>query len=118
MLNQHTRIQGHSAPCEDRCGQESSVTNVHLRLGNVDAFQLADGLQCTSAHAGQRAGMYRYKYRLMSQICMCKDLKHLIYSRFNTGPVGKGSGCGFWVPCWRVWLFFLKGVFPLLAVAG
>ena len=40
--------------------------------------------------------MYRYKYRLMRQIRMCKDLKHLIYYRFNTGPVGKvlwlGSG--------------------------
>jgi hypothetical protein len=35
------------------------------------------------------AGMYRYKYKLMRQIRMCKDLKHLIYYRFNTGPVGK-----------------------------
>ena len=25
---------------------------------------------------------------------MCKDLKHVIYYRFNTGPVGKGPGCG------------------------
>ena len=25
----------------------------------------------------------------MRQIRMCKDLKHLIYARFNTGPVGK-----------------------------
>lgn len=35
--------------------------------------------------------MYRYKYKLMRQIRMCKDLKHLIYYRFNTGPVGKVS---------------------------
>ncbi|CAH2079062.1 unnamed protein product [Thlaspi arvense] len=69
--------------------------NVQFRLGNVDAFQLADG-------------MYRYKYRLMRQVRMCKDLKHLIYYRFNTGPVGEGPGCGFWAPMWRVW--FLKGV--------
>ena len=33
--------------------------------------------------------MYRYKYKLMRQVRMCKDLKHLIYYRFNTGPVGK-----------------------------
>ena len=46
--------------------------------------------------------------------CRCKDLKHLIYYRFNTGPVGKGPGCGFWAPGWRVWLFFLRGVVPLL----
>ncbi|CAI8609897.1 unnamed protein product [Vicia faba] len=58
--------------------------------------------------------MYRYKCRLMRQIRMCKDLKHLIYYRFNTGAVGKGPGCGFWAPMWRVWLFFLRGILPLL----
>ncbi|KAI4355757.1 hypothetical protein L6164_004500 [Bauhinia variegata] len=88
--------------------------NVQFRLGNVDAFQLADGLQYTFSHVGQLTGMYRYKYRLMRQIRMCKDLKHLIYYRFNTGPVGKGPGCGFWAPMWRVWLFFLRGIVPLL----
>ena len=50
----------------------------------------------------------------MKQIRMCKDLKHLIYSRFNTGPVGKGPGVGFWAPGWRVWLFFMRGIVPLL----
>jgi pre-mRNA-processing factor 8 len=45
---------------------------------------------------------------------MTKDLKHLIYYRFNTGPVGKGPGVGMWAPGWRVWLFFLRGVIPLL----
>ncbi|KAJ1984313.1 hypothetical protein H4R34_000737 [Dimargaris verticillata] len=44
----------------------------------------------------------------------CKDLKHLIYYRFNTGPVGKGPGIGFWAPTWRVWLFFMRGIVPLL----
>lgn len=47
-------------------------------------FQLADGLQYIFAHVGQLTGMYRYKYKLMRQIRMCKDLKHLIYYRFNT----------------------------------
>jgi hypothetical protein len=56
-------------------------THVQYRLGNVDAFQLADGLQYTFAHVGQLTGMYRYKYKLMRQIRMCKDLKHLIYYR-------------------------------------
>ncbi|PAA59458.1 hypothetical protein BOX15_Mlig008656g1, partial [Macrostomum lignano] len=88
--------------------------HVQYRLGNVDAFQLADGLQYLFAHVGQLTGMYRYKYKLMRQIRMCKDLKHVIYYRFNTGPVGKGPGCGFWAPMWRVWLFFLRGVTPLL----
>ena len=63
--------------------------NVQYRLGNADAFQLADALQYIFAHVGQLTGMYRYKYKLMRQIRMCKDLKHLIYYRFNTGPVGK-----------------------------
>ena len=89
-------------------------SHVQYRLGNVDAFQLADGLQYTFAHVGQLTGMYRYKYKLMRQIRMCKDLKHVIYYRFNTGPVGKGPGVGMWAPGWRVWLFFLRGVVPLL----
>ena len=89
-------------------------THVQYRLGNVDAFQLADGLQYIFAHVGQLTGMYRYKYKLMHQIRMCKDLKHLIYYRFNTGPVGKGPGVGFWAPGWRVWFFFLRGIVPLL----
>jgi pre-mRNA-processing factor 8 len=88
--------------------------HVQFRLGNVDAFQLADGLQYAFNHVGQLTGMYRYKYRLMRQIRTCKDLKHLIYYRFNTGPVGKGPGVGFWAPSWRVWIFFLRGITPLL----
>lgn len=46
--------------------------------------QLSDGLQYVFAHVGQLTGMYRYKYKLMRQIRMCKDLKHLAYYRFNT----------------------------------
>ena len=89
-------------------------TNVQFRLGNVDAFQLADGIQYVFSHIGQLTGMYRYKYKLMKQIRMCKDYKHVIYYRFNIHPVGKGPGVGFWHPMWRVWLFFLRGVIPLL----
>jgi pre-mRNA-processing factor 8 len=89
-------------------------SHVQYRLGNVDAYQLADGIQYTFAHVGQLTGMYRYKYRLMRQVRMCKDIKHLVYYRFNTGPVGKGPGCGFWAAGWRVWIFFLRGVVPLL----
>jgi pre-mRNA-processing factor 8 len=66
-----------------------SLSSPQYRLGNVDAFQLADGLQYIFAHVGQLTGMYRYKYKLMKQVRMCKDIKHLIYYRFNTGPVGK-----------------------------
>jgi len=58
--------------------------HVQYRLNNVDAFQLADGIQYIFAHVGQLTGMYRYKYKLMRQIRMCKDLKHIVYYRFNT----------------------------------
>ena len=87
---------------------------VQYRLGNIDAFQLADGILYAFNHVGQLTGMYRYKYKLMHQIRSCKDLKHLIYYRFNVSPVGKGPGCGFWAPAWRVWLFFMRGIIPLL----
>ena len=87
---------------------------VQFYLGNCDAFQLADGVHFVFTHVGQLTGMYRYKYKLMKQIRMCKDYKHVIYYRFNTGPVGKGPGVGFWHPTWRIWLFFLRGIIPLL----
>ncbi|KAJ1921385.1 pre-mRNA-splicing factor 8 [Mycoemilia scoparia] len=45
--------------------------HVQYRLGNLDAYQLADGLQYAFAHVGQLTGMYRYKYKLMRQIRMC-----------------------------------------------
>ncbi|KAL9939737.1 hypothetical protein V8E36_001554 [Tilletia maclaganii] len=89
-------------------------THVQYRLGNIDAFQLADGLQYLLNHVGQLTGAYRYKYKLMHQIRTCKDLKHVIYHRFNSGPVGKGPGVGFWAPSWRVWIFFMRGIVPLL----
>jgi len=38
--------------------------NVQYRLGNIDAFQLADALQYIFAHIGALTGMYRYKYKV------------------------------------------------------
>ncbi|EEA07181.1 Mov34/MPN/PAD-1 family protein [Cryptosporidium muris RN66] len=88
--------------------------HIQYRLGNIDAYQLADALQYIFNHVGQLTGMYRYKYRVMRQVRLCKDIKHLIYHRFNTGSVGKGPGVGFWAPSWRVWVYFLRGIIPLL----
>ena len=87
--------------------------HVQYRLGNVDAFQLADGIYYILNHLGQLTGIYRYKYKVMHQIRACKDLKHVVYYRFNK-IIGKGPGCGFWQPGWRVWIFFLRGIIPLL----
>uniref|UniRef100_A0A8C9LIC4 Pre-mRNA-processing-splicing factor 8 n=1 Tax=Piliocolobus tephrosceles TaxID=591936 RepID=A0A8C9LIC4_9PRIM len=102
--------------CREILRLTKSIVDSHVqyRLGNIDAYQLADGIQYIFSHVGQLTGMYRYKYRLMRQVRMCKDIKHLIYYRFNTGSVGKGPGCGLWAPLWRVWIFFLRGVIPLL----
>ncbi|AAS50980.2 ABR207Wp [Eremothecium gossypii ATCC 10895] len=87
--------------------------HVQYRLGNVDSFQLADGIYYILNHLGQLTGIYRYKYRVMHQIRACKDLKHVVYYRFNK-IIGKGPGCGFWQPAWRVWIFFMRGIIPLL----
>jgi len=89
-------------------------SHVQYRLGNVDAFQLADGLQYIFAHVGQLTGIYRYKYKVMQTIRRCKSLKHVIYYRFNQGPVGRGPGVGIWAPTWRMWLFFIRAIIPLL----
>lgn len=87
--------------------------HIQYRLGNVDAYQLADGLYYILNHLGQLTGIYRYKYKVMHQIRACKDLKHVVYYRFNK-IIGKGPGCGFWQPAWRVWIFFMRGIIPLL----
>ncbi|CCD23994.1 U4/U6-U5 snRNP complex subunit PRP8 NDAI_0C03340 [Naumovozyma dairenensis CBS 421] len=87
--------------------------HTQYRLGNVDAFQLADGIYYILNHLGQLTGIYRYKYKVMHQIRACKDLKHVVYYRFNK-ILGKGPGCGFWQPAWRVWIFFMRGIIPIL----
>lgn len=88
-------------------------SHVQFRLGQVDAYQLADGIHYIFNHLGQLTGIYRYKYRVMHQIRACKDLKHVIYHNFNKN-LEKGPGCGFWQPAWRVWLSFIRGLIPLL----
>lgn len=88
-------------------------SHVQFRLGQVDAYQLADGIHYIMNHLGQLTGIYRYKYRVMHQIRACKDLKHVIYHNFNKN-LQKGPGCGFWQPSWRVWLSFVRGQIPLL----
>jgi len=35
-------------------------SHVQYRLGNIDAYQLADGLQYTFNRVGKLTGMYRY----------------------------------------------------------
>jgi len=58
-------------------------SHVQYRLGNVDAFQLADGLQYVFAHVGQLTGMYRYKYKLMRQV---SSLLLLLFFKLFSSP--------------------------------
>ena len=51
-------------------------SHVQYRLGSVDSFQLADGLQFSFAHVGQLTGMYRYKYK----VCFVSTQNHLSIS--------------------------------------
>ena len=97
-------------------GLTKSMLDLHVkhRLGELDAFQLADALQYLFTHVGKLTGLYRYKYRIMRQIKWAKDIKHILYYRFNTGPVGKGPGMGFWVPVWQMWLSFFRGIVPVV----
>lgn len=39
--------------------------HVKFRMGQIDAYQLADGLHYIFTHIGHLTGMYRYKYKLM-----------------------------------------------------
>lgn len=92
------------------------VVDVHVvfRLGQIDSFQLADGLHYIFTHVGKLTGLYRYKYRTMRQIKRARDLKHMLYDRFNSGEVPSGPGMGFWAPAWRVWVYYFRGMTPLL----
>jgi len=84
------------------------LTLVPSRVCTVTSTKLVQAIFCFIEH------VLIVNQQLMRQVRMTKDLKHLIYYRFNTGPVGKGPGCGFWAPGWRVWLFFMRGIVPLL----
>jgi pre-mRNA-processing factor 8 len=53
--------------------------HVQFRLGNVDAFQLADALQYIFAHIGALTGMYRYKYKVCTT-CVTGSLLTDFYS--------------------------------------
>jgi PROCN (NUC071) domain len=64
------------------CSHAHRMESPHCRLNNVDAFQLADGLQYIFSHVGQLTGMYRYKYKLMRQVRMCKGAL-LVYTGSN-----------------------------------
>lgn len=65
--------------------------HVQFRLGNVDAFQLADALQYIFAHIGALTGMYRYKYKVSFQFCHVDVHNSDIPLAHETSPHDEGS---------------------------
>jgi pre-mRNA-processing factor 8 len=63
---------------------------------NIDAYQLADGLQNAFNHVGQLTEMYRgcISTHAADPTCRLEALDFTI--KLHTGPVGKGPGVGFW----------------------
>jgi hypothetical protein len=65
--------------------------HVQYRLGNVDAFQLADALQYIFGHIGALTGMYRYKYKASDPFLLHYDkLSGILPSADETGPDDEG----------------------------
>src|ERR1700761_8408813 len=61
--------------------------HVQYRLGNVDAFQLADAIQYIFAHIGALTGMYRYKYKASDhQQCSHSLLQPVYFPAYASSP--------------------------------
>ena len=92
------------------------IIDSHLKFkkGNINIYQLSDGIHYIFTHMGHLTGIYRYKYKVMKQIHLCKSIKRILYEKFNQKTAKKGPGFGFWAPVWRIWIFFLKGISPML----
>jgi pre-mRNA-processing factor 8 len=90
------------------------ILDIHVQFSEylIDEYQLADGINYIFTHVGQLTGIYRYKYKTVNQIRICKAIKKILYFKLNKNK--KNTGFGFWAPFWRIWLFFLRGIFPLL----
>ena len=91
------------------------IVDCHVKFysGYIDFFQLLDGIHFILTHIGKITGIYRYKYKIMKQIKICKNIKKILYEKFYEYPVSKGPGFGFWSPVWKVWVFFIKGMVPV-----
>lgn len=83
--------------------------HVQMQIDFIDKFQLADGIHFILTHIGHLTGLYRYKYKVMKQIRICKSIKTILYRKLNNSEPVHEPGFTFWAPVWRVWVFFFKG---------
>jgi len=91
------------------------IIDCHIKFysGFIDFYQLSDGIHFLLTNIGKVTGIYRYKYKIMKQIKICKSIKKILYKKFYDFPVPLGPGFGFWAPVWKVWVFFLRGIVPI-----
>lgn len=82
------------------------IVDVHVlfRQGNIDSYELMNNVRYVFDNVGILTGMYRYKYKLMKQIKMCKDLRMLL----------EHKNVHLWAEQWRVWVSMFRGHIPLL----
>nr|UXY86768.1 splicing factor Prp8 [Cryptomonas paramecium] len=87
------------------------IVDIYIKFKNkiINEYELLDGIGYIFSHVNHLTGIHRYKYKVIYQIRICKSIKRILYQK-NT----KNTGFGFWAPFWRIWLFFMKGTFPLL----
>lgn len=90
------------------------LVDSHIRFtkGNLAIFGLIDVIYYIFTHIGHLTGIYRYKYKIMKQIRICKSLDSIFKQINRKGE--KKYYCGQWAPIWRIWIFFLRGTYPLL----
>jgi pre-mRNA-processing factor 8 len=90
------------------------LVDSHIRFtkGNLAIFGLIDIIYYILTHMGHLTGIYRYKYKIMKQIRICKSLDSIFKQINRKGE--KKYYCGQWAPIWRIWVFFLRGTYPLL----
>ncbi|CAC27035.1 splicing factor Prp8 [Guillardia theta] len=85
---------------------------VYFSGENFSNIQLANSLQFIFCNLGSLTSIYRYKYKTLKQIKFCKQFKILLLQKVNKTN-NKNDLC-LWLPFWRIWLFFLRGISPLL----
>ena len=90
------------------------ITDSHIKfeIGGIGLIDLIDVIYYIFTHVGHLTAIYRYKYKILKQIKHCKHIDQ-IFKKINLQKRGKFY-CGNWTPLWRVWVFFLRGIFPLL----
>jgi pre-mRNA-processing factor 8 len=77
---------------------------VLYKLKNINKFELCISLKNLFSKVGIVTGIYRYKYKVMNQIKLCKDIEKIIDHFEDTS----------WCEMWRRYVFMTRGYNSLL----